>query len=131
MTKYHFIKIEYRIESNEPILYLWGRTLDTLEKKLFRVIGLRPRFYVLESEAVPSSPTIIEVKSGFKSIFSDNCKCIYTQIPSNVKDLRKYFTKTFQADIPFTRMALIELGIKTFFEVPDKEELHYTELKGE
>ena len=89
MQKYYFIKIEYEIESGEPILFLWGRTLDTLEKKLFRVIGFRPRFYVLQDKPIPSSQSIVEVVLGYKSIFNEKCKCIYTKLPSDVKELKK------------------------------------------
>ena len=67
--KYHFIKCEYKVEGNDPIIYLWGREIDTLEKKQLKIIGFRPRFYVLESEPVMKTNAIREVKSGFKSIF--------------------------------------------------------------
>lgn len=130
MTKYHFIKAEYKVENQESIIYLWGRDQETLEKKMFKVMGFKPRFYVLESEAVMKTTAIREVRSGFKSIFGDACKMVVVNIPSEVKELRKFFAKTFQADIPFTRVFLIELEIRTWFEAPDKSELSYTEIKG-
>ena len=130
MTKYYFIKAEYKVENQDSIIYLWGRNQETLEKKLFKILGFRPRFYVLESEPVMKTTAIREVKSGFKSIFGDSCKMIICNIPSEVKELRKFFTKTFQADIPFARVFLIELEIRTWFEAPGKDELQYTEIKG-
>ncbi len=132
MNKYHFIKCEYKLESQEPVIFLIGRNKDTLEKKIFRVIGFQPRFYVPENEPVPQSSKIIGIKSGFKSIFNEPCKQITVKIPSDVKELRAYFKKSFQADIPFTRLYLIESGIRTFFEVlDDMDEIHFSQVKGE
>jgi len=131
MTKYHFINIEYRTEFQDVVLLLWGRNVDTLEKKLFRVTGFKPRFYVPEHEEVPQSSAIISINSGFKSIYGESFKQIMTQIPSDIPKLRQYFTKTCQADIPFTRTFLIESGILTKFTAPDKDEIHFNELTGE
>ena len=129
--KYHFIKAEYKVENQEPVIYLWGREYETLIKRMFKIVGFRPRFYVLESEAVMKTTAIREVKSGFKSIFGDPCKMIVVNIPSEVTALRKFFTKTFQADIPFVRVFLIELEIRTWFEIQNGlEEVHYTKIKG-
>ena len=61
---------------------------------------------------------------------------IICNIPSEVRELRKFFTKTFQADIPFTRVFLIELEIRTWFEIAQEftgkilEDVNYTEVKG-
>lgn len=131
MTKYHFINIEYRTEFNQAVILLWGRDIETLEKKMFRVIGFRPRFYVPENEPVPQSSAITEIKSGFTSIYGEKFKQLFTQIPSDIPKLRQYFTKTCQADIPFTRTFLIESGILTKFTTPDKDEIHFNELTGE
>jgi DNA polymerase elongation subunit (family B) len=128
--KYYFIKAEYKVENQETMIYLWGREIETLDKRMFKILGFKPRFYVLESEPVMKTSAIREVKSGFKSILGEPCKMIVVNIPSEVKELRKFFTKTFQADIPFTRVFLIELEIRTWFDVPDKTELNYTELTG-
>lgn len=132
MTRYYQIKSEYRVEDEVPVIYLWGRDLETQEKSLFKIHGFRPYFYVLESQTVPKIPQIKEVQSGFKSIFGEPCKKIITTIPEDVKDLRTQFSKTFEADIPFTRRFLIDTGIRRYFTVPDgKTELDYTEIIGE
>ncbi len=131
MTQYHFINIEYRTEFQEAVLLLWGRNIETLEKKVFKIIGFKPRFYVPEHEEVPQSIAILAINSGFKSIYNEPCKQIITQIPSDIPKLRQYFTKTYQADIPFTRTFLIESGILTKFTAPDKDEIHCNEITGE
>jgi DNA polymerase elongation subunit (family B) len=132
MTKYYFIKCEYRVEEDFPIIYLWGRNLETYEKVLFRVCGFEPYFYVLESEEVPKIPQIKKVISGFKSIFGEVCKKIIVGIPEDVKDLKSQFSKTFEGDIPFTRRFLINVGIRRYFIVQDgKLELNYTEIIGQ
>lgn len=131
MVRFHFIKCEYKIEDSLPVIYLIGRNVNTLEKKMFKVEGFRPYFYALIDEQIPQSDRILEVKSGFKSIFGKPLKQVITKLPSDVRDLRKYFSWTGEADIPFTRRFLIDLNIKTFFEAPDKDEIHYTEVIGE
>lgn len=132
MTKYYFIKCEYRVEEEIPIIYLWGRNLDTQEKIMFRILGFEPYFYTLESEKVPSIPQIKRVQSGFKNIFGELCKKIICTVPEDVKDIRTQFNWTGEADVPFTRRALIDLGIRRYFTVPDgKTELNYTEVIGE
>lgn len=115
-----------------PVIFLWGRRLDTQEKILFRVTGFEPRFYVPEEEEVPQSVAIKRVVSGFKSIFGEPVKMIVTQLPEDVRELRKYFKKTSEADIPFTRNFLIETGIRRYFTVPDgRTEINYKEIVGE
>ncbi len=130
--KFYFIKCEYRVEEEIPIIYLWGRNIETQEKILFRILGFEPCFYVLENAPVPNIPQIKRVQSGFKSIFGEHCKKIIVGIPEDVKDIRGQFSKHFQADIPFTRLFLIVTGIRRYFTVPDgKTELNYTEIVGE
>lgn len=132
MAKYYQIKCEYRVEEDQPVIYLWGRNLETFEKVLFRILGFEPYFYVDEAEEVPSIPQIKRVEHGFKGIYGDLYKKIVCATPDDVKDLRKIFSKTGEADIPFTRRFFINMGIRRYFIVPDgKTDLHYTEIKGE
>ena len=132
MAKYYFIKCEYRVEDEVPVIYLWGRHIDTQEKVLFKIFGFEPYFYVLESETVPSIPQIKRVQTGYKGLFGEKYKKIVVGIPEDVKDIKQNFVKTGEADIPFTRRALINLGIRRYFTVPDgKTELNYTEVIGE
>lgn len=132
MTLYHFINIEYRTEFEDTIIYLWGRDISTLEKKMFRVFGFRPRFYVPEEETVPQTTAIVAITDGFVSIHGERFKQLTTQFHSDIPKLRQYFSKTCQADIPYTRVFLIETGILTKFTAPDnKTDVHYNEIQGE
>lgn len=132
MTKYYFIKCEYKISEELPEIFLWGRDLLTQDKKLFKIIGFEPYFYVLSSENIPKIPQIKRIQKGFKSIFGEECTKIVCDVPESVKDIRGQFSKHFEADIQFTRRFLIDLEIRRYFIVPDgKEELNYTEVKGE
>lgn len=132
MSKFYFIKCEYRVEDGETIIYLFGRNIETQEKILFRVSGFEPYFYVEESEQVLNIPQIKRVQSGFKSIFNEPCKKIFVGVPEDVRDIRKEFKKTFEADVPFTRRFLINIGIRKYFTIPDgKTEINYTEIFGE
>jgi DNA polymerase elongation subunit (family B) len=132
MTKFYFIKCEYRVEEEILVIYLWGRHTETMEKVMFKVSGLEPYFFVPESDKVPSIPQIKRVQSGFKSIFGEAVKKIVVDVPESVKDIKTQFSKHFEADIPYTRRALINLGIRRYFTVPDgKTELNYIEVVGE
>lgn len=133
MNKYYFIKCEYKIEDEEiPVIYLWGRDLQTMEKFLFKIIGFEPYFYVLSSEKIPNIPQIKRTQKGLKSIFGEECIKIVCFRPEDVKDIRIQFQKTFESDVPFTRRFLINTGIRRYFTVPDgKTELNYTEIVGE
>lgn len=132
MTKYYFIRCEYRVEDEVPVIYLWGRHIDTQEKVLFKIYGFEPYFYVIESESVPSIPQIKRVQTGFKGLFGEKYKKIVVGIPEDVKDIKQNFIKTGEADIPFTRRFLINRGIRRYFTIPDgKTELNYTEVVGE
>ncbi len=132
MTKYYFIRCEYRVEDEEAVIFLFGRNLETQEKVMFKILGFSPYFYVLESDKVPSIPQIRGVQSGFKSIFGEACKKITVDVPETVKDIKTQFSKHFESDIPFTRRFLVNCGIRRYFTVPDgKTELNYTELIGE
>lgn len=132
LTKYYFIKCEYRVEEQEAVIFLFGRHIETQEKVMFKVLGFEPYFYVLENEPVPSIPQIKRVQSGFKGLFGEKYKKIVVGVPEDVKDIKQNFTKTGEADIPFTRRFLINLGIRRYFTVPDgKTELNYTEIVGE
>lgn len=132
MIKFYFIKCEYRVEDEVPVIYLWGRKIDTQEKIMFKINGFEPYFYVLENEEVPNIPQIKRVESGFKSLFGEACKKIICKIPEDVKDLKKFFSKTFESDVPFTRRFIINKGIRRYFIVPDnKIELNHAEIIGE
>lgn len=132
MIKFYFIKCEYRVEEEDAVIYLWGRYINTKEKKLFKIIGFEPYFYVNENEEVPNIPQIRRVETGFKSLFGEFCKKIVCKIPEDIKELKKLFKKHYEADIPFTRRFLINKGIRRYFNVPEsKTELHHTEVIGE
>jgi len=132
MIKYYFIKCEYKIEEELPIIYLWGRNLESQEKVIFKVSGFEHYFYVPESAQVPKIPQIKRVQSGFKSIFGEPCKKIVVGIPDDIRDIKSNFSKTFEADLKYIPRFLINLGIRKYFSVPnDKTELKYTEIIGE
>ena len=132
MTKYYFIRCEYKVEDEIPLIFLWGRNLETQEKILFMVSGFEPYFYILESEFVPKIPQIRKTISGFKSIFGEPCKKIIVGVPEDVKDIKGQFSKHFEADVSFTRRFLINTNIRRYFTVPDgKAEINYKEIIGE
>jgi DNA polymerase I len=83
----------------KPIVILFGRDPETKEVVKLPIGGVTPYFYVLLDEwntmnDVNDSPDAI-------SCFGDPLKKVRCNLPSEIPDYRKLFTKTFEADIPF------------------------------
>jgi len=72
---------------------------------------------------------LITVKHGYTSVYGEPLKKIIMKSPGDVAVFRNKFAPHYEADIIFVRRFLIDTGIKGGFEAPDKQTLHYTELK--
>lgn len=85
---------------------------------------LRSRFYVRseESEAIRHATAVlgnnvISVKeSPVKDRYGRECIEIRTRKKSNVREMRDFFSHTYQADIEWHKMAMIQLGIWEWIE---------------
>lgn len=76
-------------------------------KKVVPVFGFNPHFYV-------------EGNGEYLDFRGIKLKKIETKLPEDVREVRKFYNRHWQADIPFTRLFLIETGIYTWVKVPDK-----------
>jgi len=123
---------EYTISDDKPIVHLFGRD-EQLRDWHVCVYNLRPFFYVLKSTPVPKNRRIVKIVDmtplGWKSIKEEQLKKIVMRTPSDIGGNRKdkegfrvRFSKTFEDDIEFTTRSLLELGIKSGFEIEGEEE---------
>jgi len=93
--------VEYMVRDNKPIIHI----LYTDEQgiKHHEEVGdFVPYFYVPIDEVIPNDERIIKVEDGeFYSLLGGKVKKIYAQLPSQVKELREKFKKTYEADVLF------------------------------
>ena len=129
LEKYMFITAEY---VNGKI-FMFCR--DSNYKKVIKtVIDFLPYFYVLEDENIPENPNIIQVKSGFKSLFDEKLKKILMTDPTSVggsrnkKGFRENFKQHWEADVRFLDRFLIDTGIKKYFYAPKKEQISWRDI---
>ena len=103
--------VEYMIRDNKPVIHVFW-TDESGIRHHEEDAKFKPYFYVPVEESVPKDPRITGTEEGeFYSIFGGKVKKLYTQLPSQVKEVRELFTKTFEADILFpTRYTIDKLG---------------------
>ena len=116
-TRGFILQPTYRIESGLPVVHLWGR-LETGETFLVRDRRLRPHFYVRAADreladrhgATPLAPTERRTLAG------EPVLRVEVPTPPDTPPLRNYLESdgvaTFQADIRFAMLYLIERGIR-------------------
>lgn len=100
------MNIEYQIENNKPIIYFYRRKNG--KRICNKIENYRPYFYIPEDALVPKDNRILKIETGFKNIINEPVKKIVCKLPSDVKDLRKMFSKTYEADIQFTKRWVID-----------------------
>ena len=112
-------QVEYSSAINGPIIHIFGRKPDGTFKEI-QVIGFFPYFYIPVNEADRDHPSqVIRVDNAiYTSIYGDKLRRLYTQRPTDVRDIRGSY-KHFEADIPFATRYLIDSGITSGIEVPE------------
>ena len=78
---------------------------------------------------------IRSIRDGYESLFEEDLTKIEMQVPWQVGKLRRFFSKSYEADIIFERRFLIDHGVKKGFEVRrrdmrDGEQVPHREVKG-
>jgi DNA polymerase, archaea type len=105
-------QVEYSNAPGGPIIHIFGRGSD---KKAVRVdvLGFRPYFYVpkdeAEAKALPPQATL-EIGTEYRSIRGEPLRRLYTQRPTDVRDIRDRYHH-FEADIPFATRFMIDCGL--------------------
>ena len=121
-------QVEYSTAVNGPVIHIFGRTTDGIFHEI-QVSGFFPYFYIPASQADREHPAqVISVENRvFYSIHRDELRRLYTQRPTDVRDIRGSYTH-FEADIPFATRYLIDSGITSGIEVEDSPIVSYTDV---
>lgn len=100
------MNIEYSQEGDEPIINFFRREGGI--RKHYKIKGFRPYFYVDECMHVPKDPRIMKVESGYQNILKEPVKKVVCRFPQDVGMIRNLFSKTYEADIQFTKRWVID-----------------------
>ena len=106
------IDAQYRISDGKPIIYLLCRD-ENRKRRMIKVTGFEPYFYVPAEAEVPDHPAIVRVEETEKTtITGKKLKKIVVRVPKDVRSVRTFFDESFEADILFGDRFLIDMGIK-------------------
>jgi len=111
-------QVEYSTAADGPIIHIFGRTLNGDFHEV-KVTGFYPYFYIPVTQVTRNHPDpVLKIDSrSFQSIHGEELRRIYTNRPSDVRDVREGY-KHFEADIPFATRYLIDAGITGGVEIP-------------
>jgi len=105
-------QVEYSNSPNGPVIHIFGRCADRKAARI-DVTAFRPYFYVPEHEAqekaLPPQATL-EPGTQYRSIRGEPLRRLYTQRPTDVRDVRERY-RHFEADIPFATRFMIDCGL--------------------
>jgi len=110
MKEYTFIAIE---KLGERELGLVGVDVNGNKEK-FYILDFKPYFFVKDDVEIPEDKRIIGVED-----MGNGYKKVYVRASELVPEVRKLFPedKVFEADVPYTWRAKIDMGIKSGFRV--------------
>ncbi|HWQ66019.1 MAG TPA: DNA-directed DNA polymerase [Methanospirillum sp.] len=111
-------QVEYSNGVDGPLIHIYGRTPEGSAQEIV-VTGFQPYLYVSESQAdrIPP-PQVTRMDPGsFVSIYGERVIRLYTQKPTDVRDVRTEY-KHYEADIPFATRYLIDQGITAGVSLP-------------
>ena len=105
-------QVEYSNAPDGPVIHIFGR--DVMGKAVrLDVTGFRPYFYVPadQAEGTPPPPQVqVEPGTIYHSIRGEPLRRLYTQRPTDVRDVRERY-RHFEADIPFATRYMIDSGL--------------------
>ncbi|AGB03171.1 DNA-directed DNA polymerase [Methanoregula formicica] len=121
-------QVEYSNSPGGPVIHIFGR--DTRGKAVrLDVTGFRPYFYVpadqAESTPIPPQATL-ETGNTYRSIRGEQLRRLFTQRPTDVRDVRERY-RHFEADIPFATRFMIDTGLTGGVAAP-KENIDWQEI---
>lgn len=107
----------YRVREMKPELFIFGRGSD-LKRFVVKIKGFAPYFYAPAQEkdsrktveSLEQVPVILDFKNRA-------VKRLNTEIPAQVKKLRRDYSFTDEADVEYEKRALTDLGIYCGFEI--------------
>ena len=105
-------QVEYSNAPGGPLIHIFGRDAKGRAVRV-EVTGFMPYFYVpadqVETLPLPSQATL-ETGTLYRSIRDEPLRRLYTQRPSDVRDVRDRY-RHFEADIPFATRFMIDTGL--------------------
>jgi DNA polymerase I len=105
-------QVEYSNAPDGPVIHIFGRDGRGKAVRL-DVTGFRPYFYVPADQAEGTAPPPqVQVEPGtiYRSIRGEPLRRLYTQRPTDVRDVRERY-RHFEADIPFATRYMIDSGL--------------------
>ena len=105
-------QVEYSNAPDGPIIHIFGRDATGNAVRL-DVTGFRPYFYIPADQAEGTThPPQVTVEPGtvYRSIRGEPLRRLYTQRPTDVRDVRERY-RHFEADIPFATRYMIDSGL--------------------
>ena len=113
-------QVEYSRAAGGPVIHVFGRDAKGKAVRI-DVTGFRPYFYIpadeAESKQVPAQATL-EPGTSYRSIRAETLRRLYTQQPTDVRDVRERY-RHFEADIPFATRFMIDCGLTGGMSAPD------------
>ena len=123
------MNIESEDEYGEPIVHMIGRD-KTGQRHHVEVEGHSPSFFIHNNEytgRTENNPSIRRCESGYQDIHGEPLVRVYTYSADDVKEVKKAFDRTWEADVNFTHRFLIDNEIYTGFKFDkNKAEDAYT-----
>jgi DNA polymerase I len=105
-------QVEYSNAPDGPVIHIFGR--DTKGKAVrLDITGFRPYFYIPADQAegtTPTSQVMVEPGTIYRSIRGEPLRRLYTQRPTDVREVRERY-RHFEADIPFATRYMIDSGL--------------------
>ena len=111
-------QVEYSNGYDGPVIHLYGRQQDGTSHEI-QITGFRPYLYVKADQAGKTPPMqVIKVdNTPYWSIYREEVRRLYTQRPSDVREVREQYVH-FEADIPFATRFMIDRGITAGVRIP-------------
>lgn len=111
-------QVEYSNGPDGPVIHIFGRNQDGIPREVL-ITGFKPYLYIKADQADRPLPMqVIKVdKTPYRSIHREELRRLYTQRPTDVRDVRDNYTH-FEADIPFATRFMIDRGITSGIRIP-------------
>lgn len=106
-------KITYEIKNYIPYIHIYGRTKEGKRSEVI-VSDFEPYFYIHQDEHIPTDPRIKRIETtDIRTWKGDPLKKVIVRIPANVRDIRDFFNRYYEADIPFVMRFKYDIGLKS------------------
>lgn len=118
-VKLKIMNLDYTEENGRPIIHVLGR--DGNDKfHHIEVEGHYPSFYIHEDEytsRIGNHYAVRNVEFGYEGLHGEPLVRIETFLPKHVSEMRDLFERTWESDIWYTQVWLLDHGIMTGVEI--------------